>query len=170
MCFYDDDDDWYASIVEDSVIEVTSPVRCDECGRSIPPGSWRRHIFMQQDEYCRHDPEGGRYDAGDTAEAMGVDVDALPEEGCPPGCEHDYGETCEYDRCEACDQLIEAIHRHELDEGCREYESRPALEELHQAMWEGDGAAYLAKAESLYPGITSRLPESFLEFRERIES
>jgi hypothetical protein len=46
-----------------------------------------------------------------------------------------------------------------MDEGCSESESRPCLGELGDTMFEGDRASYLAKAEALFPGITSRLPE-----------
>jgi hypothetical protein len=153
MCFYDDGD-WTAQVVEDEILVVTAPVKCDECRRPIKPGEWRRHVFMQEHEVCRHNPAHDDYDGPET-----------DSEDCPEGCEHDFGETFDYDRCQSCDQLIEAIHRHELAVGCHEYESRPSLTELHDAMVEGDGEAYLAKAEELFPGITARSPETFLRFR-----
>lgn len=145
MCFYEDDCDWTASVSTDEVLTADKPVKCDECQRVIPAGDSVRHIWMQEHEVCRNDPDSV---------------------GCPEGCDHDFGETENYDRCQACDQLTEAIHQHELAEGCKEYESRPPLTGLYDAMSEGDGKAYLAKAESLYPGITGRLPASFLQFRE----
>ncbi len=152
MCFYDDAD-WEANFVDDTTAPAEKPVKCNECRRVIPIGEPVRHIYMQECEVCRHNPKHDDYDGLET------------EDDCPEGCEHDYGETYDYDRCQTCDQLIEAIHQHELAEGCREWESRPGLTDLCDAMVEGDGEAYLATAETLYPGITARLPESFLRFR-----
>ena len=156
MCFYNDCD-WYASIQEDKVGVATKDIKCDECHRLIKEGEWVRHIFMQEDEECRNNPESEYCEGGEEGDS------------CPPDCEHDYGETFDYDRCETCDQLIEAIHQHELDEGCREDESRPNLTELYEALVEGDGRAYLAKAETLFPGITGRLSERFLHAITREE-
>jgi hypothetical protein len=52
--------------------------------------------------------------------------------------------------------------------GCREYESRPNLTELYEAFAETDeGLKYLAKAEQLYPGITARVPQSFIDAANR---
>lgn len=150
MCFTDDCD-WYASIVEDEILTASKPTQCNECHEMIQEGGWLRHIFMQEHEECIHDPTSENYDFEGEHEG----------EGCPEGCEHDYGETCDYDRCETCDQLIEAIHQHELVEGCSHNESYPNLDGLYDAFWEGNGKAYLARAETLYPGITERLTESF---------
>lgn len=164
MCFYDESD-YTPQLVEDEVIEANEPTRCMECRRTIPVGGWVRHVFLQEHESCRHDPDNDRYVGDWTAEEFGVAVESLPEEGCSPGCSHDYGDSFHYDRCRDCDQLLDAIQKHEIAEGCHWADSLPNLERLRDAMHEGDGRAYLAKAEELYPGITARLPENFTTFR-----
>lgn len=155
MCFDNDDCDWYAAIIEDETLPATKQARCGECGRIILVGEPVRHIFQQQREVCRHDPESDDYD--------GEETDLM---GCPPDCVHDFGETFHHDICQPCDQLVEAIHQHEIEEGCGESESRPSLSELYEAMDRHRGPKYLAKAEALYPGITERLPAKFLCFRD----
>jgi hypothetical protein len=155
MCF-EYDSDWTASIVEDKTTIVTKPVKCDECGRVIQPGEFVRHVYQQEHEVCRHDPESDDFDGPEWDE----NDEPIKREGCLDGCNHDYGETFDWDCCEACNQLIEGIHRHELDEGCHEADSRPALGELYETVAEGNGKAYLDKAEELFPGITGRLSEN----------
>jgi hypothetical protein len=148
MCFYHDYA-WTASETADEVGTAKVPTPCDECREMIPVGGWVRHIWMQEEEVCRHNPQHDDYD--------GPETDSYD---CPPGCTHDFGETYDYDRCQLCDRLIEAIHAHEIKEGCSEYESEPALTELCDAMAE-NGKAYLAEAEVMYPGITATLPECY---------
>lgn len=139
MCFYNDYD-WYAELVEDEIRTADQPTRCGECGTVVPEEGTLRHIYYQQYEICRRD----HYEGGP---------------GCSEDCEHDFGETFDFDLCEACNQLIEAIHQFEIEEGCGEAESRPAFGELYDAIY--NRKDYLEKAESLYPGITSRLSETF---------
>ena len=155
MCFYEESE-WYASIVEDETKPAAKPTKCDECRRIIQIGDPVRHIFMKEREVCRHDPESDDYDPEDTGE---------PD--CNEECKHDFGESFECDQCETCTQLIEAIHQHEIESGCSEDESRPGLTGLYDAFAEGEGAAYLAKAEALYPGIAARMPDSFLKAAAR---
>jgi hypothetical protein len=150
MCFYNDYCDWTASVTCEDTGPATEPTRCDECGMLIAVGEPVRHVFQQEHELCIHHPESDYYEGDDED---GTD--------CPEGCEHEYGQTYEYDCCEVCTQLIEAIHAHEIESGCREHESRPAYTQLHEAFAEGEATAYFAKAEQLYPGITGRLPECF---------
>jgi hypothetical protein len=148
MCFYEGDCDWTASVYSDTTEPATKPTKCDECRRIISIGEPVRHVWMQEHEICRHDPESDDFD-GDEDDPVTL---------CGDECEHDFGETFDYDCCETCTQLIEAIHHHELLIGCREYESRPNLTE---------GLKYLAKAEQLYPGITARVPQSFIDAANR---
>lgn len=156
MCFYNDDYDWYASVTTDETSPATKPTKCDECRRVIPIGEPVRHIWMQQHEYCIHHPDYDDYEGDDSD---GTD--------CPEGCEHDYGETYDYDCCETCTQLVEAIHKSEIESGCRDAESRPNLTELYDAFAEGEGSKYLAKAEELYPGIRGRMAPEFVAAAER---
>jgi hypothetical protein len=157
MCF-DNDSDWTASIVERKTTLAKKPTKCRECNRVIQVGDLLHHVYQQEHEVCRYDPESDDY--------IGEDENA-DKEGCPEGCKHDFGETYDYDCCEVCSQLIEAIHQHELEEGCHESESRPPYEGLYDAFADGDGDRYFAKAEELYPGITSRLTENFRDLCDR---
>jgi hypothetical protein len=159
MCF-STDYDWDAKVVTDETLPATTAVTCGECRRLIPIGEPVRHIFMQEDDWCKLDRSSERYDGRYSDD----DDDA---EGCPHTDEADcdFGETFDFDLCETCCQLIEAIHQHELEEGCDEAESRPACGELYDAMDRDRGPGYLAKAESLYPGITARLPHNWLCFQ-----
>lgn len=145
MCFYNDCD-WFASVVTNTVTVAAKPTRCYECGEIIPEGAWVRHIYQQEHEVCQNNLCNPWHDGPETV-----------SEDCPPGCEHDFGQTYGYYRCQVCDQLIEAIHSHEIKEGCDEHESRPVLTQLGEAMHE-NGRVYLASAEAMYPGIGARLP------------
>jgi hypothetical protein len=150
MCF-DSDYDWYAEVQSDEYLVADKPIKCLECFRSISVGDRFRHIYQQEDETCRNHPISDYYEGPET-----------DSKECAPGCEHEYGETYTHRMCETCDQLIEAIHQYEMDEGCSEIESRPCFGGLGDAMFEGARAAYLAKAETMFPGITSRLPSRWV--------
>jgi hypothetical protein len=153
MCFPNDDYDWAAEVQVDEYLVADKPIKCLECFRTISVGDRFRQTYQQEDETCRNHPASDHYD--------GPEADS---DECAPGCEHDYGETYTHRMCETCDQLIEAIHQHEIDEGCSEIESRPCFGELGDAMFEGPRAAYLAKAETMFPGITSRLPSRWVSY------
>ena len=152
MCFDEGDCDWTASVCEDETLPATKPTRCDECGRMIEVGEPVRHIFLQEHEYCREDPEHEDYDGEETDR---VGCGHATEDEC------DFGESSHYDRCQTCDQLLDAIYQHEIESGCKHHEAQPNLGELDNAMIYGDRDRYLAKAEQLYPGITQRLPKMF---------
>jgi len=152
MCFDNSDYDWFAQVVTDEVSKAEKPERCQECRREIAQGEYVRSIFMQEHDQCVYDPTSDDYDGPETE-----------KEGCPDDCDHDYGETFECSICETCDQLLKAIKQHELDERCDESESQPAFGELGEAMVNGDGSGYLAKAEAMFPGITERLPKNWVK-------
>ena len=140
MCFYNDDYDWTASVVEQST-GVSIGKLCDECHLPIPPGATIHHIFMQEHEEC-HACENGECECPLTADGE-LSCDS---KGCQ--CEKPaFGETFDYDRCDECDKFLRAVEAAEIDEGCEPYEARPGLggmiEELRNL--EGDNEVYPAK-------------------------
>lgn len=142
MCFYPDYD-WTASVVETTPGTVDKPTRCDECGKEIQAGEWRLHIAMQEHEECQTcDEFGDSYNEDD------------PQD--PATCEHDFGESFDYDRCEACDQILKAIRAVEQKEGCPSYAQQPALCELREVFSEHSGApVYAAHAIEMFPELGS---------------
>jgi hypothetical protein len=126
MCFYNDYE-WCASVWEETEGNLDSSATCDECGRKILPGEWRRHIYQQEDETCS--------------------VCEYEEPGEP--CEVcDYGETYDYDRCQACEWILEAVESVEEEAGCPPDSRRPMLGEMRQSMWDNreEGRRYLQRA------------------------
>lgn len=129
MCFYDDSD-WFSEVADHCEFILELPRRCDECTREIPAGSVMHMIYLQRYECCR----------------MCDDED--------PECEHDYGETDEYGRCDECDKILKAIEAHEADEGCPVHSRRPMLRDLRDQMIEHQSAQeYRARALSMFPEL-----------------
>lgn len=137
MCFYNDDYEWSASVHEETEGPAEKATRCYECGEPIAAGQWRRHIYQQEDEECRLCEQ---------------------EEGFDPECQHDYGETFDYDRCEPCDKVLRAIEAVEKDEGCPEYSRQPMLGELRDVFVhpeDGNAMAYAERAVAMFPEVAT---------------
>lgn len=131
MCFYHDYG-WVAEISEKTEGVATVPTACDECHQVIHPGEFLLHIFQQQ-----HSEDSWAEDHGD-------------DEPFEPG------ETFEYDRCERCHKLLQAIRAAEEEAGCRGSETQPALGELREAMFEADDAGHYAdKAREMFPELAA---------------
>jgi hypothetical protein len=141
MCFTHDYD-WRAEVEEDTVTKADRPTICDECRKIIHIGSWLRHVRQQEYEQCQ------RCEDGDSCDY---------EENHPEcaGGDHEHGETFDWDCCEACDKVLRAIKAAELEDGCREWESQPALTQLPEAMFydRRDGGRYLAKVREMFPEV-----------------
>src|SRR5688572_30184586 len=140
MCFYNDYD-WYAQVSDSSSGPADTKARCDECGKVINPGDWRYHLDQQEEECCRTCDEGGdNYDDDD------------PQD--PLTCEHDFGETFDYDRCDKCDKILKAIEAVEIKEGCPPDARRPRLMELRETFIEHSSApVYAATAIEMYSEV-----------------
>jgi hypothetical protein len=144
MCFTHDYD-WCAEVCDETTGAAEKATVCDECHKPIPAGVWVRSVYQQQHEQCQRCE----------------DEDSRDFEEDHPDCagdEHEYGETFDWDCCEACDKVLRAIKAAELEEGCKEYESQPALTELSQAMSDdrlhNDGR-YLAKVLAMFPEVAA---------------
>jgi hypothetical protein len=140
MCFYHEYD-WEAEVYENDVGTAEQPTCCQECDEPIPVGGWVRHIHMRELEHCRES-----HWLHDYAE----------EPECPPDCEHDFGETDDYDRCEGCDKILRAVKAVEEANGCKGDETQPALSMLSEALHDADDASdYVAKALELFPELAA---------------
>ena len=141
MCFYHGDYDWIARVYEESTVKLQQPVKCLECFRPIPAGVAFTHIEMREHEECQRCQD-------ECSEGY---------EDCHPACAegvHDFGEEYEHRTCDECQKLIAAIQAVETDEGCVGNETRPALGELREAMWESNSAiAYIDRARREYPEL-----------------
>lgn len=148
MCFTNECD-WYAAIEEQSDYVVTTPCRCDECGKMIEVGEKTHHIFQQQHETCHRceewDCECPRNEDGDPV---------CDEKGCQCA-EPDYGETYTYDRCESCSKFLDAIEAAEIEEGCHKYEARPNLPMNYdmEGMGSDNAKRYWKKASQMFPEL-----------------
>ena len=143
MCFTADYD-WRAEVQEVTSGPFDVAVKCDECGKPIAAGEWRKNVYMREREECR--------ECGDSPSRIESDD---PAEPCPDS-ECDFGEVFIYDRCESCDKLERAIKAVELSRGCREQNATPALTDLFEAMVEGeDPADYAAKAAEMFPELVA---------------
>lgn len=138
MCFSNEHADWYASIQEESTGCDDNACRCDECGKKILSGEWRRHIFQQEREcceICEDDPD--------------YDEDVADGEPCH---ECEYGETYHYNRCLDCDRLLIAVELHEIKEDCPPHARRPMYGELHEVFCEHESnVEYAQQAVAMYP-------------------
>lgn len=142
MCF-SHDYDWRATVIHlDDKATSDKPVKCDECRRIIQPGTPYTHLHQQE-----NDPD-------DWPEAW-LDRNPDAEEADVPAFEP--GETYDWDCCQDCANLLDAVEAAEREEGCTGDETRPALGELRQAMHDDrrDGWRYLKKARELHPHLTA---------------
>jgi hypothetical protein len=140
VCFWHDDD-WCAQVVETDEGLAPADTRCEECFKPILKGQWREHIFQQEREECQE------------CEDVYVPKGAEPPPPCPDG-EHSYGETFEYDCCERCFNLLEAIRRVEEADGCSGSETRPSLGWMFEEVGNRDDGwkHYADEYSRLFPG------------------
>ena len=130
---------------EEEMRTSETATRCDECGRSIPPGEEFFHLYQQEHEGCQQ------------CGAPWEDWEE-PHKPCQDG-DCDFGETCEYQCCLWCHNLLKAIHDEEIALGCPEHASQPYLFGLSDAMWESDNwKAYGVRARAMFP----ELPDDYL--------
>lgn len=135
MCFYHGDYDWYASVVEESDPIAEKATRCHECGEAIAVGEQYHRIYQQEHESC--------YDC--------------EENDCDCKCEKpNLGESYTYWRCMNCHKFLQAVQKHELDEGCRADESQPSLGGMIEELGEFEVSqlvAYFSVAGRMHPEI-----------------
>lgn len=143
MCFYNDDYDLKASVVEKTEKVATKPVKCDECSRMIHVGETVHHIYMQEAEECKACDNG--------------DCDCIEREKECCACEvPDMGETFDYDRCDECDTFLKAVEAAEIEAGCPPYEARPALQIMKEAIRDGgdlEARKYFKTAARMFPAL-----------------
>jgi hypothetical protein len=142
MCFYNKDYDWVATVNETEVTTADNPTRCDECRTPIAVGEWIKTIHQQEYEACQicEDEFADDYD----------------EEQDKATCEHKYGETFDYVRCEACDKVLRAIEVIEIEEDCPADARQPALTMLLDELFHFepvDRMKYIDRAVEMFPEI-----------------
>lgn len=143
MCFVACNDyDWCASVVEWSDGHADGKEKCDECRAAPAAGAFVRRLYQQEHEECRicH-PDG---------------EDTPPGVSENDGHAHDYGESCDYVRCENCHKFLEAVKAAEIEAGCAPYESRPMLWMMHEDIRNGgadEAKKYWKKAAKMYPEL-----------------
>ena len=142
MCFTDDQDyEWTASTWEESPGPATKACHCDECGAPIAIGDWCHNIHAEEHDCCQkcEDEWSDSY---------------VPEDKREGPCEHDYGETMDYVRCEACDKVIRAIEAVEIEEGCPPGAQRPAINMLAEELSQHSSApVYAERAVAMFPEV-----------------
>jgi endogenous inhibitor of DNA gyrase (YacG/DUF329 family) len=149
MCFYFDDYEWTAELIDTKEGPDQSTVTCDECGKNISRGEWRKTVYQQEHEdtscqFC----DGGKADDGDEC----GDCDGTGERGP--------GNTFEYHCCEPCEKILRAIETLEIAEGCRPPETRPGygfLQETLTSTSYDDREKYVAKAIEMFPEIADHV-------------
>lgn len=149
MCFYNDYD-WTASVTETNDGPADAECRCDECGAKIAVGQWRKHVYQQEHECCQicEDNESSEY------VAAGNYDDAVEAARLLDGHACNYGETCDYNRCESCDKVLRAVKAREEREGCPPNARQPALFTMWEELGEhGDAKAYAQEAVSMFPEL-----------------
>lgn len=155
MCFYHEDYDWSASVVDHVKGEAEGDAVCAECHRPIRDGEWRHTVEMQQHEECQLCLDGHPDDDG-----------VIPDPG-PHKC--DYGETYSYVRCLGCERILEAIKAVEVREGCPPNAQQPSYEGLHEALWDHESKyEYATAAVDMYPELWSHpMVEDLLKYSPR---
>jgi hypothetical protein len=148
MCF-DVDSDWSASVCETTDPVTEKAFRCEECRETVQVGESFRQIFMQERETCYACDEG-------ECDCVDWDADDVPlDHKCR--CEKpSYGEQYTYRSCQNCCKFLEAVEKHERDEGCGPDESRPGLGDMIESMAYFDDdqlAGYFAEAEKMHPDL-----------------
>lgn len=162
MCFYNDYD-WFAEVNETTEGPATAATKCDECGAKIAVGEWRKHVHQQEHECCQicEDDCSGDFIAPEDRSELGTDGKPIGEHVCQ------YGETCEYDRCEACDKMIRAVIAREKREGCPANAQQPNLFTLWEELYEhGDRREYATEAVAMFPELASNQNIAYLLERE----
>ncbi len=146
MCFYNDDYEWVARVVDDSDVVLSTPSRCQECGRTLEAGETVHNVFQQEHEECGA-CEDGLCDCPKDKDEECIDCE----------CEDpDYGETFDYDRCQECDKFLKAVYEHEKDENCPPTERQPAYEMMIETIsqFERENAVkYFRKAARMFPEL-----------------
>ena len=142
MCFVNDYD-WSAEVSDHLAIVEEEDCRCEECGRTIPPGEWHEYVWQREYECCQF--------------CNDRDVD---------DCECDYGETYECRTCRDCCRFRDAVQATELAEGCAAYEALPP----YGLLWEGvqeigvrESAKYARTFLRMHPGQKPWLVEKWRE-------
>ena len=141
MCFYTEYS-FFPEISETSAEIATAPIRCDECARMIVIGQKYTHVYMQE-----YEDEARDFRNDDDDEISG------PWEECDgPNA----GETFDYDCCEDCSRLLQAIEAQEIVNGCKGEETRPGLGGLRESIGELDPCdrdAYYDRACTMFPDL-----------------
>ncbi len=169
MCFYRGDSDWYAEVSDDVEGPAPQATRCDECWQRINKGEWRREVVLREHELCQ------------VCEASDDDGEGIAP--CDDG-EHQYGETFDYDCCERCQCLRDAIKAVEEADGCTGSETQPRMAGMHDDIGNGEGwghytdrflALGLTRAFALAPcpepdevfeALCAEYPGSFDDYQE----
>ncbi len=150
MCFYNGDYDWTAQVVVEQET-TTGKRRCDECFTDIPEGQTARFIGMQEYEECR------ACDNGDCECPRNADGDPVCQDtGCQCD-EPDFGESCDYCRCDNCDKFLKAVQAAELEAGCGLDESLPPLCQMTEHI--GRGYGDMDEAKKYFKTALKMFPE-----------
>jgi hypothetical protein len=145
MCFYNDDYDWRAELIQRQDGVADKPVACYECGDKIKPGQFVHHIYMQEheDERCEWCDDGKTSDGTECQDCDGKGVRGP-------------GQTYDYDRCQNCHKFLQAVESAELEAGCSSYEATPSLEGMIEEIRNSDAdeaKRYFKKALRLFPEL-----------------
>jgi hypothetical protein len=160
MCFYNDDGDWSASLIEDSTGPATEACKCYECGAKIAIGDPVRRVYMQEHEECQIcEDEGSEnfIDRAEMTEMLGTEDDEEGREQLKSLDEHkhDYGESENYHCCDSCNKVRLAVVEREKAEGCPEYSQQPYLGGLWDSLEEhDDGPEYAKHAIAMFPELS----------------
>lgn len=141
MCFINEAE-WAAQVSEKTKQTAVMAIKCDECRRQISMGAEYVHIYMQEAECCVACENG--------------DCDCDLEGECCKCDEPDYGQSFDYDCCLECDKFLQAIEAAEIKAGCSQYEARPMLTEMIEALQEGDEFTerrYVQEALRMFPEL-----------------
>ena len=149
MCFYNDDYEWTASVVEK--LDTLSPknCRCEECGNDIEVGDVCRIVHMQEHEQCQICEDNWSDNYAGWTDEKGEAIAPLP---CDSG--HDYGNTFDATICLNCLKVREAVKEYELKEGCPEHASEPGYGEWHEVFFEhSNNWEYAEACVAKYPEL-----------------
>jgi hypothetical protein len=148
MCFYNDDYDWIARVVEHADTTATKQTKCDECGSTIPVGANMHTIHMAESEGGCVTCERGDCECADDCDSG---------ERCQ--CETpNYGETFDYERCEGCEKFLRAVEASEVAAGCARHHAQPRLTEMTEEINEGgmcEAKRYFKTARAMFPELVT---------------
>lgn len=138
MCFYHDYD-WHAEESDSAEGPGTDTVRCEECRCLIHPGEWRRWDYLRQYECCKW-----------------CHGDGCAE--CDDGRNPDVGGTAEWNTCERCARLLDAIRAVEEAEGCQGDQTQPHVGGLFDALaYDEESSRYVDAAMLADPSLANHL-------------